>query len=314
MNLDYTMWVIFGTLVFAALAVDLGICQRKAHVVRPKEALAWSLVWVVLALLFNAGVWWAKGSVAAGEFLAGYLVEKSLSVDNLFVFLVIFSWFSVPKEYEARILLWGVMGALVLRAIFVFAGAALLDRFHWMIYVFGGLLILTGIKMLVKKDGEGGPERNPLVRFLRRVLPVTPAYDGERFFTRVEGRRFVTPLFLTLVVVEFTDVVFAVDSIPAVFAVTRDPFIVLTSNVFALLGMRSLYFLLADANGLFRFLKFGLVLILWFVGAKMLLAGVVKIPISLSLAVVGGILAGSIALSILLRPRISCSPEAKARL
>jgi tellurite resistance protein TerC len=304
MNPSVALWTAFGILVVGALAIDLGVFHRKAHVVRSREALAWSLVWVALALLFNAGILWMKGPRAAGEFLAGYLIEKSLSVDNLFVFLVIFSAFAVPKEYEARILVWGVVGAIVLRAIFIVAGAALLERFHWTLYLFGAFLILTGVKMLVRRE-ESDPSKNPVIRLFRRVFRVSEAPDGQRFFTRVGGRLAATPLFVVLLTVETTDVVFAVDSIPAIFAVTTDPFIVFTSNVFAILGLRSLYFLLADAARLFRFLKYGLVLILWFVGIKMLLADAVKIPVGASLATIGAILAGSMGLSLAAKARTS---------
>jgi len=298
MDSQLILWLVFGFVVISALAIDLGIFQRRAHVVRPKEALVWSMVWIGLALLFNAGVYWALGVEEAGEFLAGYLIEKSLSVDNLFVFLVIFSSFAIPKQYEARILMWGIVGAVLLRAAFVFGGAALLHRFHWLIYVFGGFLILTGIRMLLK-HGEADPSRNPVVRLFRRIFPLTEQLHGQKFFTRIDGKLMVTPLFLVLLVVETTDVIFAVDSIPAIFAVTTDPFIVFTSNVFAILGLRSLYFLLAAASDLFRYLKYGLVLILWFVGLKMVLADVIKIPVVYSLATIGTILAASMAASLL---------------
>jgi len=269
-------------------------------VVRSREALVWSVVWVALAMLFNAGIYAVLGPEAAGEFLAGYLIEKSLSVDNLFVFLVIFAYFAVPREHEARILIWGIVGAVVLRAAFIVGGAALLERFHWMIYLFGGFLILTGVKMLIKR-GEGDPGRNPVVRLFRRLFPVSGHLDGQRFFTRLDGRLAATPLFVVLLAVETTDVIFAVDSIPAIFAITTDPFIVFTSNVFAILGLRSLYFLLAEAAGYFRFLKYGLVLILWFVGLKMVLSDVVKIPVWCSLATIGTILAGAVTLSVVVR-------------
>ena len=303
MNIDLLLKVCFGVVVLGALAVDLGVFQRKAHVVRPREALAWSAVWIGLALTFGAGLYFLKGPQVAGEFLAGYLIEKSLSVDNVFVFLVIFAAFGVPREYESRILVWGIFGALVLRALFVAAGSALLSSFSWMFYVFGAFLILTGIKMLFKRE-DSHPERGPIVRGLKKILGVTESMDGQKFFTRAEGRLRATPLFLVLVVVELTDLVFAVDSIPAIFAVTTDPFIVYTSNVFAILGLRSLYFLVAESVGLFRFLKYGLVLILWFVGAKLLLSHTVKIPMGWSLGAIGAILSGSIALSwIFRRPR-----------
>jgi tellurite resistance protein TerC len=308
MNSSLVLWLSFGILILAALAIDLGFFQRKAHVVRPREAVAWSLVWFTLAFGFNVGIWFLKGPAAAGEFLAGYLVEKSLSVDNVFVFIVVFAAFGIPREHESRILVWGILGALVLRALFVAAGAAMLAAFSWTFYLFGGFLILTGLKMLLKKE-DAHPERSWMVRCLRKILGVTETLDGQKFITRVDGRLRATPLFLVLLVVEATDVIFAVDSIPAVFAVTTDPFIVYTSNVFAILGLRSLYFLVAESVALFRFLKHGLVLILWFVGTKMLLSHTVKIPMGVSLGVIGAILAGSILLSWALRPKKEVSLE-----
>jgi TerC family integral membrane protein len=302
MSIDLVLWGAFAVLVLGALAVDLGVFQRKAHVVHPKEALAWSAVWIGLALVFDTGVYFLKGPVAAEEFLAGYLIEKSLSVDNIFVFLVIFSSFGVPRQHESRILVWGILGALVFRALFVAAGAALLASFSWMFTVFGVFLILTGLKMLLKRE-EVHPDRSWVVRLLKRMLGVTGTLHGQRFFVREDGRLRATPLFLTLAVVEVTDILFAVDSIPAIFAVTTDPFIVYTSNVFAILGLRTLYFLVAESLSRFRFLKYGLVLILWFVGTKMLISHSVKVPILLSLAVIGGLLAGSIVLSLALGVR-----------
>jgi len=307
MDSQLILWLVFGFVVVSALVIDLGIFQRKAHVVRPKEALVWSVVWIGFALLFNAGVYLALGAEEAGEFLAGYLIEKSLSVDNLFVFLAIFSAFAIPKQYEARILIWGIVGAVLLRAAFVFGGAALLQRFHWLIYVFGGFLILTGVRMLMK-HGEADPSRNPIVRLFRRVFPFTEQLHGQKFFTRVDGKLLATPLLLVLLVVETTDVIFAVASIPAIFAVTTDPFIVFTSNLFAILGLRSLYFLLAAASDLFRYLKHGLVLILWFVGLKMVLADVIKIPVGYSLATIGSILAVSMIDSVLHAKRRPAEP------
>jgi len=301
MNAQQALWIGFGVLVLGALAVDLGVFQRKAHVVRTREALAWTIVWIALALVFNAGVYFVKGAQAATEFLAGYLIEKSLSVDNIFVFIVIFSYFGVPPQYESRILMWGILGAFVMRAVFIVSGAALLNAFGWMTYVFGAILMLTGLKLLLKKEGVVDPERNPVVRLFKAWFGASERLDGQKFFTRVDGRLAATPLFIVLLVVETTDVVFAVDSIPAIFAITSDPFIVYTSNVFAILGLRALYFLLARVMGLFRFLKYGLILILWFVGVKMLLAHTYKIPIGWSLGAIGGILAASIAASLLFR-------------
>jgi tellurite resistance protein TerC len=301
------LWIGFSILVLGALVVDLGLFHRKAHVVKAREALAWSVVWIVLALVFNAGVWWFLGRGKAEEFLAGYILEKSLSVDNLFVFVVIFSYFAVPAQYESRILMWGIIGAFIMRAIFIFVGAALLKQFGWLMVGFGLFLLFTGFKLLVKKDEQIEPDKNPVVRLFKRFFPVGDKLDGQRFFTTVDGRRVATPLFIVLLVVESSDVIFAVDSIPAIFAVTKDPFIVFTSNVFAILGLRSLYFLLARMMNLFRFLKFGLVLILWFVGVKMIIVYAHErhwigwhIPTVVSLAVIGGILGLSVALSLLL--------------
>jgi tellurite resistance protein TerC len=292
------LWIGFNLFVLAMLAIDLGVFHRKAHEVSVREALTWSGVWISLALLFNLGIYHFWGSEKALEFLAGYLIEKSLSVDNIFVFLMIFSYFDVPARYQHRVLFWGILGALVMRAIFIAAGAALLSAFHWIIYVFGGFLIITGIKMLFAGDEKIEPEKNPAVRLLRRIMHVTSDYHGQRFTVRRDGRLYATPLLLVLVVVETTDVIFAVDSIPAIFAVTMDPFIVYTSNVFAILGLRALYFLLAGIMDMFRYLKVGLAFVLCFVGVKMLLVDVYKIPIAVSLGVVAGILAVSILFSL----------------
>lgn len=284
------------------LFIDLGVFHRKAHEVKFREALAWVTVWVTLALLFNLGIWMKFGSVKALEFLTGYLIEEALSVDNVFVFLVIFAFFRVPRQYQHRVLFWGILGALVMRAIFILIGAALLQRFHWVLYIFGGILILTGIRMLIKGDEEIHPERNIVYRAFRRVVPMVHGYHGQKFFVIENGRRLATPLLLVLVVVETTDVVFAVDSIPAIFAITTDPFIVYTSNIFAILGLRNLYFVVAGFMEKFHYLKVGLAFVLLFVGAKMLLADFYKIPIAGSLAVVAGLLAISVVISILRPP------------
>ncbi|GIW44750.1 MAG: membrane protein [Candidatus Binatia bacterium] len=283
-------WVGFNVFVLVMLALDLGVFHRKAHAVSLREAAAWSAVWVLLALSFNVLVYWMWGYERALEFLTGYLIEKSLSVDNLFVFLMIFSYFAVPASYQHRVLYWGILGALVMRGVFIATGVALLNRFHWMIYVFGGFLVITGIRLLFSTDKEVEPEKNPVLRLVRRMVPVTASYHGQAFFVRAEGRLWATPLALVLVVVETTDLVFAVDSIPAIFAVTRDPFIVYTSNVFAILGLRALYFLLAGVMDMFRFLQIGLAFVLTFVGCKMLVSEFIKIPIGVSLGVVGAIL------------------------
>ena len=293
------LWITFNVFVLGMLAIDLGIFHRKAHTVSIKEAATWSTVWVVLSLIFNAGIYYAWGEDKALEFLTGYVIEKALSVDNLFVFLMIFQYFGTPAIYQHRVLFWGIVGALVMRAIFIASGAALLENFHWMIYVFGAFLIITGIKMLLQGDEKLEPDRNPVVRLFQRFVPITHEYEGQRFFVRKNGKVHATLLMLVLVVVETTDVIFAVDSIPAIFAITLDPFIVYTSNVFAILGLRALYFLLAGVMDMFTYLKVGLSLVLCFVGAKMVIVDIYKIPTGVSLAVVGGILLLAIIASML---------------
>ncbi len=293
------LWAGFNLFVLAMLAIDLGVFHRQAHAVSLREASVWSAVWIGLALVFNLGVWKFLGPQPGVEFLTGYLIEKSLSVDNIFVIALLFAYFKVPDAYQHRVLFWGILGALVMRAGFILAGAALLERFHWIIYLFGAFLILTGIKMAFAPEHGLEPEKNPVVRLVRRLMPVTADFRGPAFFVREGGRRAATPLFLVLVMVEFTDLVFAVDSIPAIFAVTRDPFLVYTSNVFAILGLRSLYFLLAGVMHKFEYLKLGLAAILVFVGAKMALVDWVKIPAGVSLGVIAAILAVAVAASLL---------------
>src|SRR5512136_980701 len=296
------LWIGFNVFVLAMLALDLGVFHRKAHVVSFKESITWTVVWVTLALLFNVGVWHFYGSEKALEFFTGYLIEKSLSVDNVFVFALLFSYFAVPAKYQHKVLFWGILGALIMRAIMIALGAALITRFTWVIYIFGAFLILTGIKMVVKREEEIHPERNPVVRWFKKLMPVTADYREDKFFVREKGLRMATPLFVVLLLVEFSDLIFAVDSIPAIFAVTTDPFIVYTSNVFAILGLRSLYFALAGVMNKFHYLKIGLGVVLSFVGVKMLLAHTpYKIDTLISLAVVAGILSLSIVAS-LLRP------------
>lgn len=292
------MWAGFLVFVVGMLAIDLGVFHRKAHEVSLKEAAVWSAVWVALALTFNAAIYVWFGQERALEFTAGYLIEKALAVDNIFVFVVIFGAFAVPTIHQHRVLFWGVLGALAMRAAFILAGGAFLQRFHWAIYVFGALLAATGVKLLAQRQQEMRPEKNLLVRLFQKVLPVT-SLDGDKFTVLKEGRRFATPLLLALVAVEVTDVIFAVDSIPAIFAVTMDPFIVFTSNIFAILGLRSLYFLLAGVVTKFVYLKVGLSLVLIFVGAKMLLMDVYKVPIAASLGVIAGILGAAILASLL---------------
>jgi tellurite resistance protein TerC len=293
------LWIGFTVFVLAMLALDLGVFHRHAHVVSVREAFTWSMVWIGMALLFNVGVYRWFGAERGLEFLTGYLIEKALSVDNIFVFVVIFSYFAVPAALHHRVLFWGILGALVMRAFFIVLGAALLQKFHWIMYIFGGFLVLTGIKLLVQRDAEIHPERNPLFRLFRRMVHAVPDYHGARFFVVEAGRRHATPLLLVLVAVEATDLVFAIDSIPAIFAVTSDPFIVYTSNIFAILGLRALYFLLAGVIDRFHYLKVGLALVLAFVGTKMLIVDVYKIPITVSLAIVAALIGGSVVASLL---------------
>jgi tellurite resistance protein TerC len=296
------LWIGFTLFVLAMLALDLGVFHRRAHEVRVREALLWTAVWIAQALLFNVGVYFLFGPERALEFLTGYVIEKALSVDNIFVFLVIFSYFAVPAALQHRVLFWGILGALVMRAIFIFLGAALLQKFHWVIYIFGAFLVVTGVKLLLQRGSEVHPERNPLFRLFQRLVPSVSDYRGSHFSVVENGKRYATPLLLVLVAIEATDIVFAVDSIPAIFAITRDPFIVFTSNIFAILGLRALYFALAGVMGKFHYLRVGLALVLAFVGAKMMLTDLYKIPIVASLAVVAVLLTGSIAAS-LIRPR-----------
>jgi tellurite resistance protein TerC len=295
-------WLGFTGFVVILLVLDLAVFHRKAHEVRVKEALAWSAFWILLAVGFGIGLYFWSGTDPALEFFTGYLIEKALSVDNLFVFLVIFSYFAVPPALQHRVLFWGILGAMVMRAIFIFAGAALLSQFHWLLYVFGGFLLMTGVKLFVHREVEVHPERNPLFRWFQRVIPTVPDYRGAHFTVIERGRRYATPLLLVLLAVEASDILFAVDSVPAIFGVTEDPFIVYTSNIFAILGLRALYFVLAGAMEKFHHLKIGLALVLIFIGGKMLLSGVFHVPVALSLAIVASLLAGSIVTS-LLRPR-----------
>jgi tellurite resistance protein TerC len=297
------VWLGFAVLVVAVLAIDLGIFNRKAHVVKPREALVWTGVWVALALAFNVFVWRRFGANAAEEFITGYAIEKALSVDNLFVMYAVFAAFSISPLYQHRVLFWGIVGAVVMRTIMVFAGAALLTSFHWLIFVFGGFLIVTGLKMLIRKDDRPHPENSRMLRALKKVIPFTDESHGGHMFARVSGKRAATPLFLALVAIEGADAVFAIDSIFAIFAVTTDPFIVLTSNIFAILGLRSLYFVLSGAAERFKYVQPGLALVLVFVGAKMALSDWVKIPVLASLAVIVVLVGGSIALSLVLPSR-----------
>ena len=284
------------------LAIDLGVFHRKSHAVSFKESLLWTMVWMGLAMIFNALIYFWKGPDKALEFLTGYLIELSLSVDNLFVFILIFGYFHVAPQYQHRILFWGILGALILRIIFIFAGAALLVKFHWMIYLFGGILIVSGYKMFFQKDKKIEPDKNPALRLFKKFFPVTEHTDGSKFFIKQNNKWFATPLFLVLLIVETTDVIFAVDSVPAILAITTDTFIVFTSNAFAILGLRSLYFALAGIINVFRYLHFGLAAILIFIGLKMVLADVYKLPIEVALFSVVGILIISIVASLIIKP------------
>ena len=294
------VWLTFISLVGTLLVIDLGVLNRRSHVLTPAEALRWSGGVVVISLLFGGFLWWQASEATALEYYAGYLIELSLSVDNLFVFLLVFQYFAVPAELQPRVLKWGIFGAILMRGVMIGLGAVLLQRFEWITWVFGGILILTAVKMARSGEERIEPEKNPLVRLARRLLPITPAYENSHFFVRSLTQGWMaTPLFLVLLVVEWSDVVFAVDSIPAVFAVTRDPFVVYASNLFAILGLRALFFVLAGALDRFHYLKPGVALILLFVGAKMLLGHWVHLPTLLSLGIIIMILSGTIGLSLL---------------
>jgi len=284
-------WTFFGVFILAMLALDLGVFNRQTHVVKIKESLLWTAFWVTLALLFCGGIYLFYGHQKAMEFLAGYLIEYSLSIDNLFVFLLLFRYFRVPHEYEHKTLFWGILLALVTRGIFIFAGVALINTFHWIIYVFGVFLVFTGIKMALNKETEIHPDKNVAIKLLRFFIPVTKEFSGARFFIVQQGRRLATPMLAVLLALETTDIIFAIDSIPAVLAITTDPFIVYTSNVFAILGLRSLFFAISGLMKLFHHLHYGLAAILSFVGIKMLIADFFKIPTGISLGVIAAILA-----------------------
>jgi tellurite resistance protein TerC len=292
-------WIGFHLLIFVMLALDLGVFHRKSHTVEIKESLIWSAVWISLALLFNVGIYFLMGKARALEFLTGYLIEKSLSVDNIFVFVLIFGYFQVLQKYQHKILFWGIIGALIMRIALILLGVELMHRFHWVIYIFGAVLIFTGIKMAFQKDKQIHPEKNPVLRLLKRIIPITQVDSGDRFFVKIDGKQVATTLFAVLIIVETTDLVFALDSIPAILAITDNTFIVYTSNVMAILGLRALYFALSGVVRKFHYLHYGLSAILVFVGAKMTLSGIYKIPIELSLIVIALILAVSVAVSIL---------------
>jgi len=298
MDTPIILWILFNAFVLLMLALDLGVFHRKAHEVSLKEALTWTFIWISLALVFNAIIFYWRGRQQALEFFTGYLIEKALSVDNIFVFIMIFTYFNIPSKYQHKVLFWGIVGALIMRVIFIFAGVALIEKFHFTIYLFGALLVYTGYKMFYHNNASIEPDKNPLLRFFKKFMPITPDLHEDNFFVKLNGKRFATPLFMVLILIETTDLIFAVDSIPAILAITQDQFIVYTSNVFAILGLRSLYFALAGVVHRFWLLSFGLAIVLVFVGIKMLLIDLYKIPIEWSLIFIAVIISGSIFLSL----------------
>ncbi|MBU1319699.1 MAG: TerC family protein [candidate division Zixibacteria bacterium] len=295
----YFLWIGFNILVLLMLAIDLGFFHRKDHEISIKEALLWSVIWIVVALVFNVGVYFWRGTEVSLQFFTGYVIERTLSIDNIFVFLLIFTYFQVPTKYQYKVLIWGILGALIFRGLFIAVGTILIAKFHWLIYVFGAFLVFTGIRMGFGGDTKVEPERNPILRLVRKLLPITAKYEGGKFFVRRNKRTLGTPLLVVLVVIETTDIVFAVDSIPAIFAITLDPFIVYTSNVFAILGLRALYFAMAGLMKLFYYLRYALAAILSLVGIKMLLSTIYPIPNSIALGTVALLLAASIILSLI---------------
>jgi tellurite resistance protein TerC len=305
------MWVGFVAVVLVLLALDLGIFHKEDKPVPAREALSWVVVWMSLAFVFMGVIWWRFGGTRATEFLTGYLIEQSLSVDNLFVFVIVFATFRIPPHLQHRVLFWGILTALVLRGAMILAGTALLQRFHWLIYVFGAFLLITGVKLFFHKEQEHSPEHSFAFRALRRIIPATPALHGNHFLVREGGRWVATPLLLCLALIEISDVVFALDSVPAIFGVTLDPFIVFTSNIFAILGLRSLYFAIASLIGRFEYLKYGLALVLVFIGLKMSVSAWVHVNAALSLVVVVGLLGGSIAVSLLKTRGLAAEVESR---
>lgn len=308
MTQEFWLWTGFHIFVFAMLILDIGVFNRKAHEISIKEALLWSILWIGLAVVFNIGIWYYSTPQLAFEFATGYVIEKSLSVDNLFVFLALFNYFKVPAKYQHKVLFWGIVGALLLRAIFIIGGVALITKFHFIIYIFGVFLVYTGFKLFRNKDEQIEPEKNPLLKFVRKYIPLTHEYHQDKFFIKRLGHTIATPLFVVLLLIESTDVIFAVDSIPAVLAVSKDPFIVYTSNIFAILGLRTLYFALAGIVHIFHYLNAGMAIILMFIGVKMLISDMYKIPIEIALGIVIAILIGSVVLS-LMKPRAKTDIE-----
>lgn len=290
MSESFVLWTAFNVFVLGMLALDLGVFHRKSHEVSIKEALSWTGLWITLAMLFNLFIYYYFDKEKAVAFFTGYLIEKSLSIDNIFVIIMIFSYFKVPTAYQHKVLFWGILGALVMRVVFILVGIELIHSFHWLIYIFGGFLIITGIRMLTSGDSKLEPEKNPLVKLARRIFPFVPTFEGDKFFVRRDAKLWATPLFLVVILIEATDLIFAVDSIPAILAISDDSFIVYTSNVFAILGLRSLYFALAGIEKYFQYLKYGLSAILIFVGVKMCIADFYKIPVDLSLIIIAFVL------------------------
>ncbi|SYZ74524.1 conserved membrane hypothetical protein [Candidatus Zixiibacteriota bacterium] len=293
------LWIGFNILILILLALDLGVFHRKDHTISVKEGFVWSIIWIIVAFAFNFVVYLWKGHEVGLQFMTGYLIERALSIDNIFVFLVIFTYFKVSSKYQYRVLFWGILGALILRGLFIGVGTLLISEFHWILYIFGALLIITAIRLAIGKEREIEPEKNPLLKIVRKFLPITPGYEGHSFLVKKDGKIWGTPLLIVLIVVETTDLVFALDSIPAIFAITLDPFIVYSSNVFAILGLRALYFAIAGLMEIFYYLKYALSAILGFVGLKMLVSHYVKISSAVALSVIGGILLLAIIISII---------------
>lgn len=298
MTHELLLWILFNIFILLMLALDLGVFQRKTHIISVKEALIWSAVWIILSLLFNMFIYFDMGEQKAIEYFTGYLIERSLSIDNIFVFVLLFSYFKVPPEYQHKVLFWGVIGALILRASLIGVGVVLIHQFSWIIYIFGGFLVFTGFRMAMQDDGHIDPEKNIVIRLYKKFFPVTTEYDNGNFFVTKKNKKYATPLFVVLIATEFTDLVFAFDSIPAIFAITSDPFIIYTSNIFAILGLRAMYFALAGIMDKFHYLKIGLSMILIFIGFKMLIIDIYKIPIGYSLGVIAIILTASVVLSL----------------
>lgn len=304
MEINFTIWILFICFILFMLLLDLGLFSRKDEIISTKKALLWSLFWITLAMLFNYGIYHFLGKAKALEFLTGYIIEKSLSVDNLFVFIMVFGYFGIDGKYQHKILFWGIMGALIMRAIFIFTGVALINQFHWIIYVFGTFLIYTGFKMLVEKaDNTRNPENKIITGLIQRFIPLTDQFHQGKFFLKINRKLHITQLFIVLVIIEFTDLIFAVDSIPAILAISNDTFIIFTSNVFAILGLRSLYFALVNIVGAFHLLKYGLAVILMFIGIKMSISSFFKIPITTSLYTIGAAIALSVILSLILKKK-----------